>query len=195
MSDTVPRAEYDRVLAQRNALRSEVAQPRSQLAPQAQRSLVAQNLAPQQSAQCDSRSSGSARERTTTERPAKRVRVHERSAPLADYMRAVLEQAPSAMLSMLDDAAQRALWAVMPHTLSARQISVAQQLWARTGLTSRSRDRLRAWRAARTIATSATCASLLCETVHRALAMMISMTIHLTAVTFRAGRLRLLARY
>ena len=44
-------------------------------------------------------------------------------------MRAVLEQAPSAMLFMLDDASQHALWAVMPHTLSARQICVAWQLW------------------------------------------------------------------
>ena len=133
MSGTVPRTEYGRVLAQRNHLRLEVAQLRSQLAPQAQRSPVAQTFAPQQSArrdtQRDSRSSDSACERTTTERPAKRVCAHERSTPLAGYMRAVLEQAPSAMLSILDAAAQHALWAVMPHTLSARQISAAQRLW------------------------------------------------------------------
>ena len=54
MSDTVPRAEYDRVLTQCNhlpsendALRLDVAQLRSQLAPQAQRSSVAQIFAPQ----------------------------------------------------------------------------------------------------------------------------------------------------
>ena len=136
MSDAVPRTEYDRVLAQRNhfqiendTLRLGVAQLRSQLAPQAQRSSVSQNFAPHQSARRDSQSSGSARERTTTERPAQRVCVREHSVSLASYMRAVLEQAPSAMLSMLDDAAQHALWAVMPHTLSARQISVAQRLW------------------------------------------------------------------
>jgi hypothetical protein len=129
MSDTIPITEYDRVLAQRNHPRLEVAQLRSQLAPQVQRNLVAQTFAPQQIARHDSRFSDSARERTTTERPAKRVCVHEYNAPLASYMRAVLEQAPSAMLSMLDDATQQALWTVMPHILSARQISVAQQLW------------------------------------------------------------------
>ena len=136
MNDTVPRIEYDRIMTQRNqvqsendAMRLDVAQLRSQLAPQAQRSSVSQNFASQQSAQRDSQSSDSACERTTTERPAQRVCVHEHSASLAYYMRAVLEQAPNAILYMLDGATQHALWAVMSRTLSAHLINVAQRLW------------------------------------------------------------------
>ena len=116
MNDTVPRAEYDRIVTQRNhvqsendAMRLDVAQLRSQFAPQVQCSHVAQIVVLPQSARCYSRSSGSAHERTATVRPAKRLCVYEHSVSSLSSR----TSSPSSSASFPSACAVRAIYLIL----------------------------------------------------------------------------------